>query len=120
MGNEMTLAPHELPMSIAWLFPEYRFESMDAETHGSVIIERVLERGTWSELRWLFDRYGESRIADWLRRHGFRLLSRRSFAQWRLGLGIEESIAPTWGVAAKRFETRCVGKQITTRSAPHH
>jgi hypothetical protein len=42
-------------MSIAWLFPEYRFESTDAETHESVVIERVLERGTWPELRWLFD-----------------------------------------------------------------
>jgi hypothetical protein len=69
-----------LPASIAGLFPEYRFESMDAEAYESVIIERVLERGTWPELRWLFDRYGETRIADWLRRHGFRLLSRRSFA----------------------------------------
>ncbi|HID63238.1 MAG TPA: hypothetical protein EYP49_10925 [Anaerolineae bacterium] len=49
MDHEVTLAPHELPMSIAGLFPEYRFESMDAETHESVIIERILERGTWFE-----------------------------------------------------------------------
>lgn len=101
VDNEVTLAPHGLPISIAWLFPEYRFESMDAEMHECVIIERVLERGTWSELRWLFSRYGDSRIADWLRRHGFRLLSRRSFALWRLVLGVEEYIAPTWTVEAK-------------------
>ena len=104
MGNEVTLALHELPMSIAWLFPEYRFESMDAATHESVIIERVLERGTWPELRWLFDCYGENRIAGWLRRHGVRLLSRRSFALWRLVLGIEEYVAPTWAMEAKAME----------------
>ena len=104
VDNGVTLAPHGLPMSIAGLFPEYRFESMDAETHESVITERVLERGTWPELRWLFDRYGENRIADWLRQHGFRLLSRRSFALWRLVLGIDEYVAPTWAVEAKAME----------------
>jgi hypothetical protein len=104
VGNEVTLTPHKLLTSIAGLFPEYRFESMDAETHESVIIERVLERGTWAELRWLFDCYGETPIANWLRRHGFRLLSRRSFALWRLVLGIEEYVAPTWAVEAKAME----------------
>lgn len=44
--DEVTLAPHGQPMSIADLLPKYRFEGMDAETRGSVIIERVLERGT--------------------------------------------------------------------------
>jgi len=103
-NHKVALAPHGLPISISWLFPEYRFESMDAATHESVIIERILERGTWPELRWLFDRYGENQIADWLRRHGFRLLSRRSFALWRLVLGIEEYVAPTWAVEAKAME----------------
>jgi len=103
-NHEVTLAPHELPISIAGLFPEYRFESMDVETHESVIIERVLERGTWPELHWLFDRYGENRIADWARRHGFRLLSRRSFALWRLVLEIEEYVTPSWAMEAKAME----------------
>ncbi len=90
-----------LPASTAWLFPEYRFETMDAETHAGVIIERILERGTWAELRWLFDCYGEQRIADWVRRRGFRLLSPRSFALWRLVLGVSEYVAPNWAVEAK-------------------
>jgi hypothetical protein len=102
--RKTTSAPNGLPISMAWLFPEYRFESMDTETHESVIIERILERGTWPELLWLFERYGEDRIAGWLRRHGFRLLSRRSFALWRLVLGIEEYVAPTWAVEAKAME----------------
>jgi hypothetical protein len=53
VDNEVTLAPHGLPMSIAGLFP---------------------------------------------------LLSRRSFTLWRLVLGIEEYVAPTWAVEAKAME----------------
>jgi hypothetical protein len=52
---------------------------MDLKHHRSVIIERVLERGTWEQLYWLFVTYGESNVAEWVRRHGFRLLSKFLF-----------------------------------------
>jgi len=94
---------HRLPADMAWLFPEYDFEKMDLEHYWAVIIERVLERGTWAQLRWLFATFGEERVADWVRRHGFRLLSKRSFALWRLVLGITDYIAPEWAVEAKRL-----------------
>ena len=71
-----------LPESTAWLFPEYEFGKMDDEGFANVIVERILERGTWDELRWLFARYGQRRIATWLRQHGFRRLSPRSFEYW--------------------------------------
>jgi hypothetical protein len=77
---------------------------MDLERHRSVVIERVLERGTWEQLRWLFATYGEACVAEWVRRHGFRLLSKRSFALWRLALGITDYVAPEWAVEAKRME----------------
>lgn len=44
--GEGTLAPDGQPMSISELFPQYRFESMGAETRESAIIKCVLERGT--------------------------------------------------------------------------
>lgn len=93
-----------LPADTAWLFPEYDFETMDLERHRSVIIERVLERGTWVQLRWLFATYGEADVTEWVRRHGLRLLSKRSFALWRLTLGITDYIAPEWAVEAKGME----------------
>ena len=40
------MADNHLPADAAWLFPEYDFDTMDLECHKSVIIERVLERGT--------------------------------------------------------------------------
>jgi hypothetical protein len=98
------LADNRLPADAAWLFPEYDFDTMGVESHESVIIERVLERGTWEQLRWLFATYGEASAAEWVRRHGFRLLSRRSFALWRLALGVTDYVAPEWAVEAKRME----------------
>ena len=98
------LADNHLPADSAWLFPEYDFGAMELERHESVIIERVLERGTWEQLRWLFVTYGEDGVAGWVRRHGFRLLSGRSFALWRLALGVMEYVAPEWAVEARRME----------------
>ncbi len=95
------LAPNGLPVSSAWLFPEYDFATMEPEQYAGVIVERMLERGSWTELCWLLARYGERRGADWVRQHGCRLLSQRSFALWRLVLGIQDYTAPPWAVEAK-------------------
>jgi hypothetical protein len=100
----MTLETDRMPTDTAWLFPEYDFETMDLQQHQAVIIERVLERGAWEQLRWLFATYGEATVAEWVRRHGFRLLSGRSFALWRLALGVTDYVAPAWAVEAKRME----------------
>lgn len=90
-----------LPPDSEWLFPEYRFEEMKLESHSSVIIERILERGSWEQVRWLFSTYGEPRVTNWVRAHGFRLLSKRSFAFWRLVLDINEIHVPNWVREAK-------------------
>lgn len=95
------LAPNGLPQSSAWLFPEYSFAQMLPDEYAGVIIERILEQGSWAEVNWLFDYYGEQRITEWVRRHGFRLLSPRSFALWRLNLNITDFIAPDWAREAK-------------------
>ena len=104
MKDYPVLAANDLPADADWLFPEYDFETMDPESHRGVIIERILERGTWQQLRWLFATYGEDKVADWVRQHGFRLLSRRSFSLWRLALDVTEYQAPEWAIAAKKME----------------
>lgn len=93
-----------LPVDSAWLFPEYAFEDIDLKTHRGVIIERILERGSWEQIRWLFRRYGEERVASWVQQHGFRLLSKRSFAFWRLVLKITDFQAPDWAIQAREAE----------------
>ena len=104
-SEEIKLHPkNALPFDSAWLFPEYDFELMNLETYQGVIIERILERGSWEQTRWLFNTYGEKLVAEWVRKHGFRLLSKRSFALWRISLGIEDFFAPTWVNEAKEME----------------
>lgn len=90
-----------LPESTAWLFPEYNFADIDVRKHRSVIMERILERGDWSEVNWLFEHYHERGVRDWVRRWGFRALSRRSFALWKLVLGIRRFQAPTWAIESQ-------------------
>jgi hypothetical protein len=92
-----------LPSDCAWLFPEYDFEQMDLRHYEGVIIERILERGSWEQLRWLFTTFGENKVAKWVREHGFRLLSKRSFALWKLALDIEEYKAPEWAIEGKNL-----------------
>jgi hypothetical protein len=97
----VSLAPNGLPTTCGWLFPEYDFAAMNPNDYAGVVIERILEKGDWAEVNWLFDYYGKARLARWVRRHGFRLLSRRSFALWRLVLGVKRYAAPTWAKKAK-------------------
>jgi len=98
------LAENGLPRSSKWLFPEYDFGRMNPQEYAGVVIERILDRGSWAEVNWLFDFYGETRIAEWVRRHGFRLLSPRSFALWRLYLDIDDFVAPDWAKEARTMK----------------
>ncbi len=102
--GKLPLSKGRLPPDAEWLFPEYDSKAIDLEQHKGVIIERFLERGTWEQLRWLFATYGEDGVAEWVRKHGFRLLSKRSFALWRLVLKIPTYDAPEWAATAKRME----------------
>jgi len=104
MNAHMEANKRHLPADAKWLFPEYDFETIQVDTHQGVIIERILERGSWEQVRWLFTTYGEERVTDWVQQHGFRLLSKRSFAFWRLVLGITHFQAPDWAHQAKAGE----------------
>ena len=92
----MELAPNGLPQSSEWLFPEYEFARMNPDDYAGVVIERILDRGSWAEIRWLLDRYGERAIARWVREHGYRRLDRRAFTYWRDMLGIKRYKVPPW------------------------
>jgi hypothetical protein len=51
-----------------------------------LLIGRLLEHGDGEDLRWLAATLGETALAEWLERHGWRL-SRRSLPFWELVLG---------------------------------
>lgn len=90
----------QIPETMAPLFPEYDFTTLDVEADAELVMERVLEYGTRTELRWLFAHYGQDKIRDFVRRRGYRALSRRTFAYWRLVLGVNEYQRPPWAETA--------------------
>jgi hypothetical protein len=71
-----------IPDSLARLFQEYDFASIDIMEYANTIIERTLEMGTWQELHWLFHTYGIKRIIDYLSDFGHHRLSKQAFNYW--------------------------------------
>lgn len=89
-----------LPADSQWLFPEYDFASMSPKRFAPVIMERVLERGSAAQIRWLLGHYGQRVVAAWVRQYGYRRLSRKVFEYWRWVFGIRRFHKPPWERAA--------------------
>ncbi|HEY4691500.1 MAG TPA: hypothetical protein VIK33_19480 [Anaerolineae bacterium] len=92
----MELASNNLPKTSEWLFPEYDFAAMNPDEYAGVVIERILNRGSWAEIQWLLNRYGKHAVAKWVRQRGYRRLDRRAFEYWRWMLGIKRYKVPPW------------------------
>ncbi|MBI3913144.1 MAG: hypothetical protein HY327_02940 [Chloroflexi bacterium] len=88
---------NEIPISLKPFFQEYTFENLDAAQHADLVIERTLAWGNRVELRWLFERYGQARIAEWFKQMGTRRLPKRHLPFWSciLDVRLEDlSVAP--------------------------
>jgi hypothetical protein len=79
-----------IPRSLAPFFQEYDLDDLDPDRAAATVIERTLRYGDRAELRWLFSRYPEATIADWVRRWGRFGLPAPHLAFWRLFLGLED------------------------------
>ncbi len=96
LETETPLAPNGLPADSAWLFPEHDFDTMNLVQFANVIVERVLERGSAAQVRWLIQQYGTRAIVGWVRRYGYRRLSHKVFEYWRWVFGIKRYHQPPW------------------------
>ena len=76
----------KLPRVTRRLFSNYANSDQLAAESPDFVIGRVLEEGVSDDLRWLFVRFSEAQIVDWLERRGSRQLSRRSRLFWSLVL----------------------------------
>ena len=85
------LTRYGVPRSLAPFMQEYAIEEVDPERASHTLIERTLRYGNRAEIRWLFQRYGEPAIADWVRRWGSRALPRPHLIFWRVVLDIDEA-----------------------------
>ena len=79
-----------VPQRLAPYFQEYDIRKLDVQRDDNLIIQRVLEFGTWNEIRWLFRACGKKRITKFVRELGERGLSRAAFNYWRGLLGIKK------------------------------
>lgn len=78
----------QIPAGLKPYFQEYDIARLDITRDANLIIQRVLEFGTWDEIRWLFKTYRSKRIRLFLRQHGDRWLKPVTFTYWRKLLGI--------------------------------
>ena len=79
-----------VPRSLAPFLQEYVIDDVDPERASYTLIERALRYGNRAEIRWLFRRYGERAIADWVQRWGALALPRVDEVFWRTVLRIDE------------------------------
>jgi len=79
-----------IPCSLAPFFQEYDLEALEPDRAQLVVIERTLRYGNRAELRWLFFRYPEAVIAEWVARWGQSSLPPAHLAFWKLMLRLED------------------------------
>ena len=80
---QRTLLSPKIPAGLKPYFQEYDTAQLDFTRDANLIIQRVLEFGTWDEIRWLFETYRSKRIRLFLREHGERWLKPVTFNYWR-------------------------------------
>jgi hypothetical protein len=79
-----------IPERLKAYFQEYDPDQLDLKRDANLVIQRVLEFGTWDEIRWLFELYGARRIRLFVRQHGERWLKPVSFNYWRKLLRVRQ------------------------------
>ncbi len=73
----------ELPEDTRRLFESYNDLDPSATSNAGLIFAKLMEEGNSNDLVWLTGLFPESQMAEWLGRHGRRLLSRRSRIFWQ-------------------------------------
>ncbi|MBI5824499.1 MAG: hypothetical protein HZB18_10765 [Chloroflexi bacterium] len=79
-----------IPLSLSPFFQEYDFSKLNPQKDSFTIIERVLQFGNRSEIRWLFLVYSQEKISSWVKRWGKEILPEPHRTFWRLVLDISE------------------------------
>jgi len=82
MRMQRTSSSHQIPAALKPYFQEYDIARLDVTRDANLIIQRVLEFGTWEEIRWLFEMYRSKRIRLYLRKYGERGLKPVTFNYW--------------------------------------
>ncbi len=79
-----------IPMSLSPFFQEYDFSKLNPQTDSFTIIERVLQFGNRSEIRWLFTTYSQNEVRKWVKQFGKDRLPQPHRVFWQVVLEIDE------------------------------
>ena len=80
----------QIPTGLAPYFQEYDLAELNISQDANLIIQRVLDFGTWDEVRWLFKTYGTQKIRAFVRQYGEKWLNPVAFNYWRKLLAIRK------------------------------
>jgi hypothetical protein len=80
---------HSIPATLAPFFQEYDFENLDVHSAAPLIIERALQFGNRSELRWLFTQYSHAQISTWFVQYAAERLPDPHRTFWKIMLDIK-------------------------------
>lgn len=91
-----------VPSSIRLLLHDFQLpDRLEGPVWERVIIERVLERGSWEQMQWLLAQFGRVRLAQYLRARGYRVLPPRELRFWAWVAAIPEETAGPWVRSAR-------------------
>ena len=84
------------------LFWDCRLTDLSAEAHQDFIVERILSRGSWDQIRLLRAWLGDDVIQDVLEQHRGRTLSRAQLRLWEVLLDLPAERVNTWIAEERR------------------
>lgn len=113
-----------LPEFLSGLFQNYVFESLDDQKHAALVIKTVLSRGTWGQVKWLFEHYGADRVREVFLEdcRGLRTLPESTRRLWALvwgdpGAALDDDEVEKWRPRRVPPSARNVTPQVDAGSA---
>ncbi len=80
----------QIPSSLSPFFQEYNFSKLNPVKDSYTIIERVLQFGNRSEIRWLFSTYSQEEVKKWVKHFGKERLPQPHRTFWQIILEVTE------------------------------
>jgi hypothetical protein len=105
MGKKITSNPKKDAVIPGFLYPlfwEYEPKNIDIRQHATLIIGRIMERGSWKAMIWLQKTYSKNEIVSFLKTKGKHALPPRELNYWSLMYGIPQK--------KRNMAKRCKGK----------
>lgn len=87
----------DLPKRVGQLLWEYDLNALPTGAElPDVVVERVMVRGGWEEMRWLLASCDRERLRRFLELRGSRVLEPRELAFWAFACAVPDERVETW------------------------